>query len=60
MIKFLWHLITIIAKHQGLDYITAFWFEDTGNISIVGYRKDKKVCDYFKRGGKWRNHVQEL
>jgi len=60
MIKFLWHLIAIIAKHQDLDYITAFWFEDSDSMNIVGYRGEKKVCDYYhKEGRKWRNHVQE-
>ena len=60
MIKFLWRLIAMIAKHQDLDYITAFWFKDSGSMSIVGYCNDKKVCDYFKKEGrKWRNHVQE-
>ncbi len=60
MIKFLWHLMVVVAKHQGLDYITAYWFDNTGSMNIVGFRDNKKVCDYYKQEGrKWRNHVRE-
>lgn len=56
MIKFLWHLIVIVAKHQGIDYMTTCWFKKSDGMNIVGYRKGKRVFDYYrKRGEKWQD-----
>lgn len=54
MLKFLARLITIIAKHKGMDYITICWFDDTGSINVTGHRNNEKICDWFRnRYTKW-------
>lgn len=54
MLKLLARLITIIAKHKGMDYITMCWFDDKGSIYITGHRNEEKIYDCFcNRYTKW-------